>query len=110
LNHNRLHLRGAEPGLKVDGITRLITRFSDAGIARYFVWVSPGPPERVRVIAQRIKKAVAAGCKIVVSEALSILQHSLGNSQQLGFEVVYESEVYGLFTDNEPKATSRHAT
>jgi hypothetical protein len=209
-NHNRLHLCGAEPGLKADGITGLLARFSDAGIARYFVWVSPGPdmeavrrwladaglarrpyvaylalardvrepaqaatgfdvrevgqqeierlsgrldgviwPEYLRslgapgvhhfmafererpvasavlfifeelgylsmaltaepfrrrgaqsaLIAQRIKKAVAVGCKIVVSETLSILEHSLGNLQEAGFEVAYENEVYGPFAD-----------
>ena len=42
-NHNRLHLCGAEPGLEADGITGLMTHFSEAGIGRYFVWVSPGP-------------------------------------------------------------------
>jgi len=58
------------------------------------------------LIAQRIKKAVTVGCKIVVSETLSILEHSLGNLQKAGFKVAYEKEVYGLFADNEPKATS----
>jgi len=220
-NHNRLHLCGAEPGLEADGITGLMTHFSEAGIGRYFVWVSPGPemeavhrwmanaglarrpyvayltlardarepapaatgfdvrevgqqeierlsgrldgviwPEYLRslgapgvhhfmafegeqpvasavlctfkelgylsmaltaepfrrrgaqsaLIAQRIKKAVTVGCKIVVSETLSILEHSLGNLQKAGFKVAYEKEVYGLFADNEFKATSRHAT
>jgi hypothetical protein len=46
-NHNRLHLCGAEPGLTADGIAGLTTRFSDAGIGRYFVWVSPGPDMEV---------------------------------------------------------------
>jgi hypothetical protein len=218
-NHNRLHLCGAEPGLTADGITGLQKLFSDAGIGRYFVWISPGPdievvrrwladagltrrpyvsyltlardarrtvpaatgldvrevdrqeverlsgrldgivgPEYLRslgapgvhhfmafegeqpvasavlyafeelgylgmaltaepfrrrgaqsaLIAQRIKKAVAVGCEIVVSETLSILEHSLGNLQRAGFEVAYEDEVYGLLADDEPRATSRH--
>ena len=42
-NGNRLHLCGAEPGLTADGITGLQKLFADAGIGRYFVWVSPGP-------------------------------------------------------------------
>jgi GNAT superfamily N-acetyltransferase len=220
-NHNRLHLCGAEPGLTADGITGLQKLFADAGISRYFVWISPGPdievvrcwlmdagltrrpyvsyltlardaretapavtgfdvrevdareverlsgrldgviwPEYLRslgppdvhhfmafererpvasavlcifeelaylsmaltaepfrgrgaqsaLIARRINKAAAVGCKIVVSETLSILQHSLGNLQKAGFEVAYENEVYGLFADNEPRATSRRAT
>jgi hypothetical protein len=60
------------------------------------------------LIAQRIKKTVEVGCKIVVSETLSIAKHSLGNLQKAGFEVAYENEVYGLFADNEPRTTSRH--
>jgi hypothetical protein len=218
-NHNRLHLCGVEPGLTADGTTGLLKLFGDAGIGRYFVWISPGPdmeavrrwladaglarrpsvayltlardawepaqaatgfdvrevgrqeierlsarldgviwPEYLRslgapgmhhfmafegerpvasavlcnfkelgylsmaltaepfrrrgaqsaLIAQRIKKAVAVGCEIVVSETLSILEHSLGNLQRAGFEVAYEDEVYGLLADNEPRATSRH--
>jgi hypothetical protein len=39
------------------------------------------------LIAQRIKKVAAVGCKIVVSETLSIVEHSLGNLQKAGFEV-----------------------
>jgi hypothetical protein len=64
----------------------------------------------LNIAFQRIRKAVAVGCKIVVSETLSILEHSLGNLQKTGFEAAYENEVYGLFADNEPRATSRHAT
>jgi hypothetical protein len=216
-NPNRLHLCGAEPGLSADGIKGLLKLFGDAGVGRYFVWISPGPqievvrrwladagltrrpyvsyltlardaretarvetgfdvrevdpqeverlsgrldgivgPEYLRslgapgvhhfmafegerpvasaalcafeelgylgmaltvepfrrrgaqsaLIAQRIKKAVEVGCKIVVSETLSIAKHSLGNLQKAGFDVAYEKEVYGLFADNEPRATS----
>jgi hypothetical protein len=220
-NHNRLHLCGAEPGLTADGMAGLQKLFADAGIGRYFVWISPGPnievvrrwladagfrrrpyvhyltlaqearqtvpaatgfdvrevdaqeverlsgkldgviwPEYLRslgapgvhhfmafegerpvasamlcafkglgylsmaltaepfrrrgaqsaLIAERMRTAVAVGCKIVVSETLSILEHSLGNLRKAGFEVAYEDEVYGLFADNEPRATSRHRT
>jgi GNAT superfamily N-acetyltransferase len=220
-NGNRVHLCGTEPGLTADGIAGLQKLFADAGIGRYFVWISPGPdievvrrwladaaltrrpyvsyltlardaresapaatgfdvrevdpqeverlsgrldgviwPEYLRslgvpgvhhfmafegerpvasavlcifeelgylsialtaepfrrrgaqraLIAERIKKAGAVGCKIVVSETLSILEHSLGNLQKAGFEVAYEDEVYGVFADNEPRASSRHAT
>jgi hypothetical protein len=48
---------------------------------------------------------VDVGCKIVVSETLSIAKHSLGNLQKAGFEVAYQKEVYGLFADDEPRAT-----
>jgi hypothetical protein len=43
-----------------------------------------------------------------LSETLSIAKHSLGNLRKAGFDVAYEKEVYGLFADNEPRATSRH--
>jgi hypothetical protein len=48
-NRNRVHLCGAEPGLALDGLQRLIDLFRDAGVQRFFVWLSPGPDlERVR--------------------------------------------------------------
>jgi hypothetical protein len=42
-NPNRLYLCGAEPGLSADGIKGLLKLFGDAGVGRYFVWISPGP-------------------------------------------------------------------
>jgi N-acetylglutamate synthase-like GNAT family acetyltransferase len=42
-NYNRVHMCGAEPGLEPDGIERLIERFKEAGVKRFFVWLSPGP-------------------------------------------------------------------
>lgn len=56
------------------------------------------------LIAQRINKALAVGCEIIVSETLSIPEHSPGNLQKAGFEVADEKEVFGLLADNEPKA------
>jgi len=47
------------------------------------------------LIAKRIAKAMALGCRTIVSETLSILEDSLGNLQNAGFEVIYEKEVYG---------------
>jgi len=47
------------------------------------------------LIAKRIAKAVALGCRTIVSETLSILEDSLGNLQNAGFEVIYEKEVFG---------------
>jgi hypothetical protein len=62
------------------------------------------------LIVRRINKAGALGCKIVVSETLSILEHSPGNLQKAGFEMAYENEVYSPFADNAPRAISQHAT
>ena len=42
-NWNRVHLCGAEPGLRPEGLTRLIDEFTAAGVKRFFVWLSPGP-------------------------------------------------------------------
>ena len=42
-NWNRLHLCGAEQGLRPEGLTRLIEQFTSAGVTRFFAWVSPGP-------------------------------------------------------------------
>jgi hypothetical protein len=42
-NHNRVHICGTEPGLRPDGIDRLIELFAAEGVKRFFVWLSPGP-------------------------------------------------------------------
>jgi len=46
------------------------------------------------LIAQRMKKAAALGCRILVSETLSILKDSLANLRKAGFETIFEKEVY----------------
>ena len=42
-NHNRIHLCGTDGGLTVDGLTQLSGRFAEAGVGRFFVWLTPGP-------------------------------------------------------------------
>jgi GNAT superfamily N-acetyltransferase len=42
-NWNRIYLCGTEPGLSADGLSRLVEQFTDAGVCRFFVWLSPGP-------------------------------------------------------------------
>ena len=204
-NHNRVHLCGAEGGLTREGVQRLAGLFEEAGVGRFFFWLSPGPdiesvrgwlveaglsrfpyvayptlvrgvqeaspveadlevrelaageaaalapslgdaawpeyphsagvpgfyhfmafdrgrpvasavlcvsdelgylsfartaePDRRRgaqraLIAQRIEKARALGCRTLASETLSILTTSLGNLQKAGFRPAYEKEVY----------------
>jgi hypothetical protein len=204
-NKNRVYLCGAEPGLEQDGLARLIELFSNAGVRRFFVWLSPGPnmevvrdwlgqlgfsrrpwvsyptlcreirslvpvntdlavrevsPQEVAaararlgdtmwpqyaisagkqnffhyiafdgdrpvavaslgvfdnigylmnastaesdrkrgaqqaLIAKRIERAEEAGCSVLVSETLSILEHSLRNLQRAGFHQIFEREVY----------------
>jgi GNAT superfamily N-acetyltransferase len=46
------------------------------------------------LIAARIEKAIALGCRTLVSETLSILEDSLSNLMKAGFEPIYEKEVY----------------
>ena len=46
------------------------------------------------LIAERIKCAEQIGCSTLVSETLTILEHSLRNLQRAGFQEVYEKEVY----------------
>jgi GNAT superfamily N-acetyltransferase len=46
------------------------------------------------LIAERIKRAEQIGCSILVSETLTMLEHSLRNLQRAGFQEVYDKEVY----------------
>jgi hypothetical protein len=42
-NLNRAYLCGREAGMESDGIERLIALFTEKGVRRFFVWLSPGP-------------------------------------------------------------------
>ena len=42
-NYNRIYLCGADGGLTAEGLVRLFKLFDDAGVSRFFVWLSPGP-------------------------------------------------------------------
>jgi GNAT superfamily N-acetyltransferase len=42
-NMNRVYLCGTEPGMESGSINRLIELFTEAGVKRFFVWLSPGP-------------------------------------------------------------------
>jgi GNAT superfamily N-acetyltransferase len=46
------------------------------------------------LIAKRIERAEQAGCSMLVSETLYMLEQSLRNLQRAGFQEVYEKEVY----------------
>jgi GNAT superfamily N-acetyltransferase len=46
------------------------------------------------LIARRIEKAEELGCSTLVSETLTMLEHSYRNLQRAGFRDVYEKEVY----------------
>jgi GNAT superfamily N-acetyltransferase len=46
------------------------------------------------LIAKRVERAEQIGCSTLVSETLTMLEHSLRNLQRAGFEEVYDKEVY----------------
>jgi GNAT superfamily N-acetyltransferase len=46
------------------------------------------------LIGKRIARAQQAGCSMLVSETLYMIEHSYRNLQRAGFEEVYEKEVY----------------
>ena len=48
-NHNRIHLCGTAGGLTREGMAQLCRLFAEAGVSRFFVWLTPGPDmDRVR--------------------------------------------------------------
>jgi hypothetical protein len=61
-------------------IRAVLCAFEELGLPGHGADCRAVPPSRRPhgLIAERIKKAVEIGCKIAVSEALSIAQHSLG--------------------------------
>jgi acetyltransferase (GNAT) family protein len=205
-NSNRVTLCGTEEGLTAEGLVRIADLFRQAGVKRYYVWLSPGPrievvrgwlidagmtpnpyvqyptlardaspvlpvvtkievrevefseakrvvechegiafPEYARLpaetsgwhyfaafnsgeaiatarlyvrgdlgylgtaftgepfrrrgaqqalIVNRIEAAVALGCRVLISETLSILKNSLSNLEKAGFRTIFEKEVY----------------
>ncbi|MCP3390260.1 GNAT family N-acetyltransferase [Bradyrhizobium sp. CCGB12] len=46
------------------------------------------------LIAKRIEVAAALGCRVLISETLSILKSSLNNLQKAEFRTIFEKEVY----------------
>ena len=98
INLNRVYLCGTEAGLDAGSFARLIDLFTASGIRKFFVWLSSSPNvDTVRgwlEIARRIERAEWSGCSMLVSETLSILEHSLRNLQRAGFRQVFEKEVY----------------
>jgi len=46
------------------------------------------------LIAKRVERAEQIGCATLVSETLTMLEHSLRNLQRAGFQEVYDKEVY----------------
>jgi hypothetical protein len=65
----------------------------------YLCMARTAEPDRGRgaqrgLIASRIEKARALGCRALASETLSIVPISLGNLQKAGFRTVYEKDVY----------------
>jgi GNAT superfamily N-acetyltransferase len=73
-----------------------LCRFEDLG---YLMAARTAEAHRKRgaqqaLIAERIERAEQIGCSILVSETLTMLEHSLRNLQRAGFRQVYDKEVY----------------
>jgi hypothetical protein len=49
---------------------------------------------RSRLIAKRVEQAERLGCAVLVSETLSMLEHSYRNLRRAGFEEIFDKEVY----------------
>jgi hypothetical protein len=54
-NFNRVHVCGAEQGLTADGMARFADLFRQAGVDKFYVWLSPGP--RMEVVRGRLTDA-----------------------------------------------------
>src|SRR5262245_16841572 len=70
--------------------------FEDIG---YLTCAATAEPDRRRgaqqaLIARRVEKAEEIGCAALVSETLTMLEHSHRNLQRAGFREVYDKEVY----------------
>ena len=70
--------------------------FEDLG---YLMAASTAEDHRQRgaqqaLIAARVERAEQAGCSVLVSETLYMLEHSLRNLQRAGFREIYEKEVF----------------
>jgi N-acetylglutamate synthase-like GNAT family acetyltransferase len=46
------------------------------------------------LIAKRLERAAEAGCAMLVSETLYMIEHSWRNLQRAGFQEAYENEVF----------------
>jgi hypothetical protein len=77
-NENRIYLRGTAGGLHVQGLTQMTQMFRERGIARFFVWLRPGPD-----------------CDAVAGWLL-----------QAGFEPVHWTRYPTLLATNEPQAAA----
>jgi GNAT superfamily N-acetyltransferase len=70
--------------------------FEDLG---YLMAASTAETHRKRgaqqaLIAKRVERAEQIGCATLVSETLTMLEHSLRNLQRAGFQEMYEKEVH----------------
>jgi hypothetical protein len=45
-------------------------------------------------VSSYIEAAIALGCRVLISETLSILKNSLSNLEKAGFRTIFEKEVY----------------
>jgi len=70
----------------------------------YLTWAGTIESERGRgaqtaLIAHRVALAQSLGCTRIVSQTLTLLEHSLSNLRRAGFREIYETEVYEFRRD-----------
>jgi hypothetical protein len=54
------------------------------------------------LIAHRVALAQSLGCAHIMSQTLTMLEHSLSNLRRAGFEEVFEQEVYEVTALDQP--------
>jgi GNAT superfamily N-acetyltransferase len=73
-----------------------LVKFGDIGYLTYAGTVESdrGRGAQSALIAHRVAAARAMGCEHIVSQTLTLLEHSFANLRRAGFREVYEQEVY----------------
>jgi len=93
-NPDVLHYAAFDAGRPI--AVAALARFEELG---YLTYAGTVEHERRRgaqtgLIAHRIAVARALGCKLIVSQTLTMLEDSLANLERCGFREIYEQEVY----------------
>jgi hypothetical protein len=78
-----------------------LARFEEIGYLTYAGTVEKdrGRGAQSALIAHRVAVAKALGCEHIMSQTLTMLEHSHANLQRAGFREVYEQEVYEFNRD-----------
>ena len=80
-----------------------LVQFQDVGYLTYAGTVESarGRGAQSALIAHRVALARSLGCERIVSQTLTMLEHSFANLRRAGFREVYEQDVYEITRDVE---------